>query len=133
MIKKILSSLLLIPVLVVTLSATARAVDVIDPVCENVSSGQTSAVCKDNQITQGADDSLIFGPTGIGSKIVNIFSIIGGIAAVIVILIASVRFITSSGDPNSVTAARNAIIGAVVGLVVIGLSQVTVRFVLSRV
>jgi hypothetical protein len=43
----------------------------------------------------------------------------GGVIAIIVILIGGYLFVTSSGNPQQVTRARNAVIGAAVGLTII--------------
>lgn len=45
-----------------------------------------------------------------------------GVSAVIVIIVAGFFFVTSHGDPSLVTRAKNAIVGAVIGLVVIFLA-----------
>jgi hypothetical protein len=45
-----------------------------------------------------------------------------GVSAVIVIIVAGFFFVTSHGDPALVTRAKNAIVGAVIGLVVIFLA-----------
>lgn len=65
--------------------------------------------------------------------IINILSIIIGIIAVIAIIVNGLRFITSGGDSSSVNSARNGVIYAIVGLIVVALAQVIVRFVLSRI
>lgn len=64
--------------------------------------------------------------------IVNIFSTVVGVVAVIMILIGGLRYITSGGDSSSVSSAKNTILYVVVGLVVVAMSQLIVRFVVSR-
>lgn len=64
--------------------------------------------------------------------IVNILTVIVGIAAVFMIIINGFRFITSNGDSGSIANARNGVIYAIVGLVVVALAQVIVRFVSSK-
>jgi hypothetical protein len=64
--------------------------------------------------------------------IINILSIVVGVVAVFMIIIAGIRFITSNGDSNNVSSARSTIIYAIVGLVVVALAQVIVQFVLGR-
>ncbi len=66
-------------------------------------------------------------------RIINLLTIIVGIAAVIVIIINGLKFITSSGDSNSITSARNGIIYAIVGLIIVALAQVIVRFILNQI
>ena len=65
--------------------------------------------------------------------VINIFSLIVGIVAVIMIIIGGLKYITSGGDSGNVTGAKNTILYAVIGLVVVALAQFIVRFVLSKV
>jgi len=65
-------------------------------------------------------------------QIVNILSVIVGIAAVIMIIVGGFRYITSGGNDASVTSAKNTILYAVIGLIVVALSQLIVRFVLGK-
>lgn len=66
-------------------------------------------------------------------NVINLLTIIVGIIAVILIIINGLRFITSGGDSNSISAARNGIIYALVGLIIVALAQAIVRFVLAKV
>jgi hypothetical protein len=72
------------------------------------------------------------GLNGIVSGIINVLSIIIGIAAVVMIMIAGLKYITSSGDASAVKSAKDGLLYAIVGLVVVALAQTIVRFVLSR-
>lgn len=65
--------------------------------------------------------------------VINIFSLIVGIVAVIMIIVGGLKYITSGGDSGNVTGAKNTIIYAIVGLVVVALAQFIVKFVLARV
>jgi hypothetical protein len=62
----------------------------------------------------------------------EIFSAIVGIIAVVMIIVGGIRYITSGGDSGNVTAAKNTILYAVIGLVIVALAQVIVQFVLKR-
>jgi Type IV secretion system pilin len=62
----------------------------------------------------------------------NLFSAIIGIIAVVMIIIAGLKYITSQGEPANIATAKNSIIYAAIGLVVVALAQVIVRFVLNR-
>lgn len=102
-------------------------------------SAQTSAkdtICESLKETgQTANQSCASGSDRINSAlevVLNLLSIIAGVIAVIMLIIAGIRFVTSQGDPNGTKGARNAIIYACVGLIIVALSQVIVRFVLSR-
>lgn len=65
--------------------------------------------------------------------VVNVLSIVVGVIAVIMIIIGGLKYITSSGDSSSVNSAKNTILYAIVGLVVVALAQSIVRFVLTNV
>src|SRR3712207_1294203 len=65
-------------------------------------------------------------------RIINIFSIIVGVIAVIMIIIGGLKYITSGGDSGNVSSAKNTIIYALVGLVIVALAQFIVRFVLGQ-
>ncbi len=62
----------------------------------------------------------------------DIFSWIVGIAAVIMLIMGGFRFVTSGGDSGRVSAARNTILYAVIGLVVVMAAQIVVKFVLGN-
>jgi hypothetical protein len=57
---------------------------------------------------------------------------VAGVVCVIIIVIAGFTYVTSSGDPSTVKRAREAIIGAVTGIIVIMLAFVITGFVLGR-
>jgi len=65
--------------------------------------------------------------------VVNILSLIVGVVSVIMIIIGGLKYITSSGDSNNVQGAKNTILYAIIGLVVVLLAQVIVRFVIVTV
>ena len=65
--------------------------------------------------------------------IINVLSIIVGFISVIMIIIGGLRYMTSAGDASGTTSARNTIIYAIVGLVIVIMAQVIVNFVLNRV
>lgn len=66
------------------------------------------------------------------ASIINIFSVIVGVVAVIMIIFGGFRYITSGGDSGNISSAKQTIVFAIVGLVVVALAQIIVRFVLSR-
>ena len=77
------------------------------------------------QDPQGELNSLI-------AQVINIFSVIVGVVAVIMIIVGGFRYITSGGDSGNVTSAKNTILYAIVGLVIVALAQFIVKFVLSK-
>jgi uncharacterized membrane protein len=68
----------------------------------------------------------------VAKTVVEILSIVVGIVAVIMIIVSAFRYVTSGGDAGRVTAAKNALIYAVVGLVIVALAQTMVHFVLEN-
>lgn len=92
----------------------------------------TTAVCSGVTLTGGncSDDSSQF--EKVIKLVINIISWIAGVAAVIMIVVGGFKYITSGGDSSSVSSAKNTIIYALVGLVVVALAQVIVRFVISN-
>jgi hypothetical protein len=48
------------------------------------------------------------------------------------IIIGGLRYVTSGGKQESVTSAKNTILYAVIGLVIIALAQIIARFVLQK-
>ncbi len=65
--------------------------------------------------------------------VINIFSIVVGIVAVIMIIVGGFKYITSGGDSGNITSAKNTIVYAVIGLVIVALAQFIVQFVLNKV
>ncbi len=67
------------------------------------------------------------------TDIVNIFSAVVGIVSVIMIIFGGFKYITSGGDTGNVSSAKNTIVYAVIGLVVVAMAQFIVQFVLNKV
>jgi len=66
-------------------------------------------------------------------SVINIFSVVVGVVAVIMIIWGGLRYITSGGDSGKITSAKNTIIYALIGLIVVALAQFIVRFVVGKV
>ena len=66
-------------------------------------------------------------------RIINLLSVIVGVVAVIMIIVGGLRYITSGGSDTSVTSAKNTILYAIIGLIIVALAQILVRFVLRQV
>lgn len=94
----------------------------------NAGQQRNSTVCKTN--TTG--DPLT-GTNGVILRATRILSILAGAAAVIVIVLSGIRYITSSGDPSQISQAKHGIIYALVGLVIILLAQPILNFVIIRI
>ncbi len=66
------------------------------------------------------------------SLALNMLSLVAGIIAVILIIISGLKFMTSQGDSQQVSQARNSVIYAVIGIATVALAQIIVKFVLTK-
>lgn len=73
----------------------------------------------------------LFGTGGVLSMITDTLLFIIGALSVIMIIIGGLRYVTSGGNPSSVTAAKNTILYAIVGLVIAFLAYAVINFVLG--
>ena len=99
-----------------------------------------SAACDMNNfsIASGADcaqgngqPSQLVGNGGIFNRITSILLFIVGAVAVIMLIFGGIRYIVSGGDQNNVTAAKNTILYAIIGIIVALLAYAAVKFVTS--
>jgi hypothetical protein len=118
-----LPTLALVPA---SVSAATTTPDIYNNLCSgtNLDLTQSNTDC-----SSGASNSNL---QSLLTKIINIFSVVVGIIAVIMIIVGGLRYITSGGDTGRVGAAKTTIIYALVGLVVVALAQLIVRFVLNQ-
>lgn len=92
----------------------------------------------DGGIQGGADSargtdqtSTLFGQSGIFRTITNVLLFILGAVSVIMIIIGGLRYVISGGNSTAVTAAKNTILYAIVGVIVALLAYAIVNFVLT--
>lgn len=83
-----------------------------------------SAACDNSGANDSVNNAVKLG--------LNLFSAIVGIISVVMIIMGGIRYITSGGDSGKVTSAQNTVLYAVIGLVVVALAQIIVKFVLNR-
>ena len=117
----------------------ALAVPVLTPVLVNAASATDSGLCQGvNLQVSDSCDIATSGAEGTDkvnnliTTIINIFSLVVGVVAVIMIIVGGLKYITSGGDSGNVTGAKNTILYAVIGLVVVALAQFIVKFVLGK-
>lgn len=126
--KKALSGLLIVPAILLSLSVVAP-VAVHAATCD---SDPTSGITGGVACAQGNNTpTSLFGDGGIFKTIVNILLYIIGAIAVIVLIIGGIRYVTSGGDSSAVTAAKNTILYAIIGIIVAILAYAIVNFVLG--
>jgi uncharacterized membrane protein len=96
--------------------------------CGDVNGGITGGVACGN----GANvPQTLFGPGGTFTIIVNIFLFVIGAIAVIMLIYGGIRYTISGGESKNVTAAKDTILYAVVGIVVALLAYAIVNFVIN--
>jgi len=137
MIQKVKRSILIVATLLAVVAPAALPAAAVYADCTNIAKqaaiGASQAATNDNNSIDCTSSTNV-DASGIGSlanKIVNIFSIVVGAIAVIMIIYGGFRYITSGGDSGSVGNAKNTLIYAIVGLVIVALAQLIVHFVLN--
>jgi hypothetical protein len=96
---------------------------------DNATTTGSSAVCTASKDTTNP----VAGPNGIIVKVTNIVAVVAGAASVVVLLVASIRYITSNGDSAGINSAKQTIIYALVGIAVIVLAHSLIVFVVSKI
>lgn len=84
-------------------------------------------------ICRATNNDKLFGAGGLWNNILNIFTYVIGAVAVLMIIIGGLRYITSNGDSQQITSAKNTILYAVVGLVLAAMANAIVNFVLTNI
>lgn len=67
------------------------------------------------------------------TNVINFFSLLVGIVAVIMIIIGGFQYVMSNGDSGKISTAKNTIIFALVGLIIVAMAQFIVHFVLGKI
>ncbi len=118
-IKTALAGLLLVPALALGVSVAAGTVDVYAQVQDGINAtGQSSTT------SQASVGEII-------KNVVNALLYLIGALSVIMLIWGGIRYTTSAGNQNSVTAAKNTILYAVIGLIVAVLAYAIVNWVLK--
>lgn len=92
---------------------------------EQIRKGVNQAAGKDASAKTGNVATLI-------TRIINIFTVLIGVVAVFMLIYGGFKYITSAGNDAGVQAAKNTIIYAIIGLVVVALAQIIVKFVIRN-
>lgn len=103
---------------------TALAETAKDAVCSGVGAVSGTTGCSTPTGSSSVNDIV--------ATVVNVMSVLVGVTAVIMIIVGGFRYVTSAGDSGKTSGAKNTIIFALVGLVIVALAQTIVRFVLSK-
>ena len=124
--KRIIASLLLVVALsfsaVMLLPAVEVAADSKDQVCQGANAVGGGAGCT------GGTSEL----NNIIKVFLNLFSVIIGIVAVVMVMVGGFKYITSGGDSGNLTSAKHTVMYALIGLVIVALAHFLVQFVLDK-
>ena len=101
----------------------------VEGVCTNTRGVKTST---STACAAPTSSNPLLGPQGLLIRAIRILAIVAGIAAVIVIIIGGIQYVTGGGDSKNVSNAKNTILYALIGLVVIVAAQSIISFVLSK-
>ena len=126
-VKNIFASILIVPMIALGISAasnvgvftqTANATDY------SIKGGATAA--------KGADQAdNLFSADGLFTKITNAALFLIGAVSVLMLIYGGIRYTISGGESSAVTAAKNTILYAIVGIVVAILAYAIVQFVIG--
>lgn len=140
--RKTIVSLLSAVTLVAVPMAVPALASAVDPVntsgatiqgCLDQGASLSAPVTDTNCTANTGGTNTTEGVNKIIKAVINIFSLVVGVVAVIMIIAGGFRYITSGGDSGKITSAKNTIIYAIIGLVVVALAQIIVQFVLTKV
>jgi len=82
---------------------------------------------------RGVQDPATAGLITTVIRIINALLVLAAIAAIVFVIIGGVRYITAQGDEDAVAQAKNTVIYAIIGIIVIILAAVIVNFFVSQV
>ena len=118
-IRTALAGMLLVPMLALGLTVATGTLDVAAQI-------DLTPAQPDNVPTELEGDSGIF------KTVVNILLFIIGLISVIMLIWGGIRYTTSGGNANSVTAAKNTIMYAIIGLVIAIFAYAIVNWVVGE-
>lgn len=72
------------------------------------------------------------GLTGVLTSMLSIFLLVAGIVAFLIFLYAGFQYLTAGGDSGATGKAKTAMVNAIIGIIIIALSYVVVRFVVDQ-
>ncbi|MDB5183211.1 MAG: rane protein [Candidatus Saccharibacteria bacterium] len=114
-------SLAIIPALAVSyVSADAAQ----DSVCQGIGLVSSTGGCVEDASSPSVGGTV--------HAVVTILSWVVGVLSVIMVIVGGFKYITSGGDSTKVGSAKNTILYAVVGLVIVAMAQVIVRFTINK-
>jgi hypothetical protein len=113
----------------VTYAVVCDGDNIADQVSKGANGAATGSAASDCTTTSEVDENSL---ATLGRKVVNLFSLVIGVIAIIMIIYGGFRYITSGGASERVGNAKNTLVYAIVGLIIVALAQIIVHFVLNQ-
>lgn len=117
-----LAGLLLVPMLALGLSVVSVATGTLDAAAQ-IDLGPA----KPDDVPETLD-----GDSGVFKTVVNVLLFIIGLISVVMLIYGGIRYTTSGGNANNVTAAKNTIMYAIIGLIVAIFAYAIVNWVVGE-
>lgn len=118
----VLAGLIAVAIAAVPAGVSAQPTASSEQACDAIGGSWTGSDCETTGPSIG----------GLIRTVIIIFSTIIGAVAVVMIIWGGFKYITAGGDSGKVSSAKTTLIYAVIGLVIVALAQVIVRFVLGQ-
>lgn len=109
-----------------TTSSASAANTIANSLCDGVDA--TGDGCTANGDTASATSGI----KTIAGNVTKIFTVVVGAISVIMIIYGGFRYITSGGASDKVGAAKNTLIYAIIGLIIVALANVIVSIVINQ-
>ena len=135
--KLLLISITIFGVLMMFSLVTENRVMAVSPICGSNNSyvgtnAAASGTVKQSPLCQSQTSDPIYGKGSVLNGVINIITAIAAFVAVVMIIISGLQMITSSGNPEKISNARNVIIYASIGLIVIALARIIIIFITNK-
>lgn len=97
-----------------------------DQVCEgiNLITGENGDCGASEDVTDGLSSTV--------NNLINLFSLIVGAVSVVMVIFGGFKYMTSQGSDEGTKSAKNTILYALIGLVIVLLAQTIVKYVFSK-
>src|SRR5258708_4003338 len=118
------------PVVVAPVALADNTVSISNSLCTGantlqISNGAATGTCNLQSGSTSRVNSII-------RQVINVFSVVVGVVAVIMIIVGGFRYITSGGQAEKITSAKNTHPYGINGLIIVAFSQIIIKFVLNK-
>lgn len=96
-----------------------------DQACETLKAISPDKSCESKDETESSAKKII-------KFVITVISFLAGVIAVVMIIVSGFKFVTSNGDSNSLSSSKKSLIYAIIGLLVVAMAQIIVKFVIKN-